>query len=144
MAMTTVWWILAGVAVALELLSGTFYLLMLALGLAAGALAAQAGLSSTVQFVVAAAVGGGAVVAWRAYRLRQPSPSPASANRDVNMDVGETVQVTAWNADGTANVKYRGAQWSAAHVPETGDPVPGPHRIVEVVGSRLIVEKLPS
>lgn len=143
MAMTTVWWILAGVAVGLELLSGTFYLLMLALGLAAGALAAHAGLSGTAQFVVAAAVGGGAVVGWRAYRLRQPMASPASANRDVNMDVGETVQVAAWNADGTASVKYRGAQWSVAHLPGA-DPVAGPHRIVEVVGNRLIVEKLPS
>lgn len=143
MATTTVWWILAGVAVGLELLSGTFYLLMLALGLTAGALAAHAGLSSTLQLVVAAAVGGGAVVAWRAYRQGQPTPSPASANRDVNMDVGETVQVSAWNADGSASVKYRGAQWSVAHVPGSV-PVAGAHRIVEVVGNRLIVEKLPS
>ena len=143
MAIPTVWWILAGVAVGLELLSGTFYLLMLAVGLAAGAMAAHAGLSSASQLLVAAAVGGGAVVAWRAYRQRQAPPSPASTNRDVNMDVGETVQVSAWNADGTASVKYRGAQWSVAHVPGS-DPVSGAHRIVEVVGNRLIIEKLPS
>ncbi|MBK9571615.1 MAG: NfeD family protein [Rhodoferax sp.] len=143
MAMTTVWWVLAGVAVGLELVSGTFYLLMLALGLSAGALAAHAGLSSPLQFLAAAAVGGGAVVAWRAYRQRQPVASPASANRDVNLDIGETVQVSGWNADGTASVKYRGAQWSVAHLPGA-QPVPGPHRIVEVIGNRLIVDKLTS
>ena len=38
MAESTVWWLLAGVAVAAELVTGTFYLLMIALGLASGAL----------------------------------------------------------------------------------------------------------
>lgn len=143
MAMTTVWWILAGIAVGLELVSGTFYLLMLALGLSAGALAAHAGASSTIQYLAAALVGGGAVLGWWAYRKRQPAATPAGANRDVNMDVGETVQVAGWNADGTASVKYRGAQWSVAHLPGS-ELVAGPHRIVEVVGNRLIVDKLPS
>jgi membrane protein implicated in regulation of membrane protease activity len=46
MAETTIWWLLAGTAVAVELLTGTFYLLMLAIGLVAAALAAHAGLSS--------------------------------------------------------------------------------------------------
>ena len=38
---STIWWLLAGVAVVTELLTGTFYLLMLAVGLAAAALAAH-------------------------------------------------------------------------------------------------------
>ena len=37
----TGWWIAAGMLVAIELLTGTFYLLMLALGCVAAALAAQ-------------------------------------------------------------------------------------------------------
>ena len=37
---STFWWVAAGVAVAAELATGTFYLLMFALGLAAAALAA--------------------------------------------------------------------------------------------------------
>ena len=40
---STGWWLAAGVLVVAELATGTFYLLMLALGLAAGALAAHAG-----------------------------------------------------------------------------------------------------
>ena len=43
----------------------------------------------------------------------------------------------------SAAVKYRGAQWTVAHVGDT-EPQPGLHCIVEVVGSRLIVERLPS
>ena len=102
MADSTLWWLMTGAAVALELLTGTFYLLMLAIGLAAAAIAAGAGASMTAQLVTAAILGGGAVAAWRLKRGRRPDEPPAQANRDVNLDVGETVQVHEWNADGTA------------------------------------------
>ncbi|MES6050819.1 hypothetical protein U6S05_12095, partial [Cutibacterium acnes] len=72
MADSTVWWLLAGVAVAAELTSGTFFLLMLALGAAAGALAAHAGLGLSGQLVTAALVGGGAVAVWMRWRRRHP------------------------------------------------------------------------
>ncbi len=141
MAESTIWWLLAGTAVGIELATGTFYLLMLAIGLAAAAVTAHAGATSTTQIVVAALVGAGAVMAWRAYKQTKPSSLPATANRDVNLDIGETVQVDAWNPDGTTTVKYRGAKWAVSMLP--GDPLAiGPHRVVEVVGSRLIVQKL--
>jgi membrane protein implicated in regulation of membrane protease activity len=141
MAESTLWWLLAGAAIGIELATGTFYLLMLSIGLAGAAIAAHVGASSTTQIVVAALVGAGAVLAWRAYKQAKPGSLPANANRDVNLDIGETVQVGAWNPDGTANVKYRGANWSVSSV--TGDVLAsGPHRVVEVVGSRLIVQKL--
>ncbi|TNF61541.1 MAG: NfeD family protein, partial [Burkholderiales bacterium] len=47
MADSTLWWLMTGAAVVLELLTGTFYLLMLAIGLAAGAVAAHLGLDLT-------------------------------------------------------------------------------------------------
>jgi len=137
---STLWWLMAGIAIAAELLTGTFYLLMLAIGLVSAALAAHAGASMAIQLVVAAAVGGGAVTAWHLVRPRQPA-GPASANRDVNLDIGETVQVEAWNADGTASVKYRGANWTVVPVPGTVQTT-GPHRVREVIGSRLVVEKI--
>jgi membrane protein implicated in regulation of membrane protease activity len=141
MADSTVWWLLTGAAVALELLTGTFYLVMLAIGLAAAAIAAHLGGSMTVQQVVAALVGGGAVVGWHFVRGRRPREPAAGLNRDVNLDIGETVQVNGWNPDGTAVVKYRGAQWTVVLAP--GEvPAPGTHRIKEVVGSRLVVEQL--
>ncbi len=141
MAPSSIWWILAGAVIAVELLSGTFYLLMLSIGLVAAAMAAQLGATTTVQLVVAAVVGGGFVVGWRVYKQKQPSAVHASANRDVNLDVGETVQVDCWNADGTGSVKYRGANWSVS-LAAGATAAAGPCSIVEVVGSRLIVKPL--
>lgn len=141
MADTTLWWLAAGLLVAAELVTGTFYLLMLALGLAAGALAAHLGLATAGQLVVAALAGGGAVAACYYFRRRRPGDPSARAERSVNLDVGETVQIEAWNPDGSASVKYRGASWTAIHRPGV-EPAPGTHRVIELVGSRLLVEKI--
>lgn len=141
MAESTIWWVLAGAVIAVELVTGTFYLLMLSMGLVAAAVGAHLGATATTQLVVAAFVGGGSVVAWRRYKQKTPSALPASANHDVNMDVGETVHVDVWGPDGTSTVKYRGANWTVSLMPGV-TPSPGPHRIVEVVGSRLVVNKL--
>ncbi|GAB3759640.1 NfeD family protein [Ramlibacter monticola] len=141
MADSTLWWLLAGAAVAVELLTGTFYLLMLAIGLVAGAVAAHAGASQATQLVVAALVGGGAVAFWHLQRGRRPKELPAQANPSVNPDVGESVHVEHWAADHTATVRYRGANWTV--VPFGGTPQgPGAYRVREVVGSRLVVEKI--
>jgi len=141
MAESTLWWLACGGAVALELLSGTFYLLMLAIGLAAGALAAHLGYGQITQVIVVAIVGGGAVVAWHLRQMkRHRQEPPAGANANVNLDIGETVQIEAWKADGTADVHYRGARWTAIHRPGV-TPSPGPHRVAELVGTRLLVDK---
>ena len=139
MSEPTLWWMLAGVAVIVELLSGTFYLLMLATGMVAAALCAHAGASMTTQIVVAAVVGGGAVAVWHQVRGRQPKAERASANKDVSLDIGQTVAVAAWDEQHNATVSYRGADW-AATLAAGATAEPGMHRIVEVVGSRLIVK----
>ncbi|MEO8856995.1 MAG: NfeD family protein [Burkholderiaceae bacterium] len=141
MAESSVWWVCAGVAVALELLTGTFYLLMLGIGLVAAALASHLGASMVVQLVLAAAVGGGAVIAWHLHQSRRPNEPPATANPNVNLDVGETVQVDGWNPDGTATIRYRGANWTAQNRSSNALST-GAHRVVEVIGSRLMVEKI--
>ncbi|MBT2324261.1 NfeD family protein [Variovorax paradoxus] len=140
MASSTVWWLIAGAAIVLELLSGTVYLLLLSAGFAAAAIAAHAGAGLTTQLVVAAVVGVGAMLIWHIIRRRRPAEPPTGANRDVNLDIGESVYVDAWNPDGTATVRYRGAQWTV--VPRAGStPSIGEHRVAEVVGSRLVVDK---
>jgi membrane protein implicated in regulation of membrane protease activity len=135
---STGWWVVAGLLVVAELASGTFYLLMLALGACAGAVAAHAGLSFNAQVVAAALVGGGATAVWHFKRFRAPRSLPAEANPDVSLDIGQTVRVELWNADGTAQVKYRGASWAVrfrgAHA-----PTPGDHTIVAIQGSQLVV-----
>ena len=139
---STGWWLAAGVLVAAELATGTFYLLMLALGAAAGALAAHAGLQLTWQIGTAAVVGASAVVVWHLRRSRQPAAAPASTNPDVNLDVGGTVQVPAWGADGCARIAYRGSHWEARHV-GPGHAAPGLHVIRAVEGNRLLLERAP-
>ncbi len=140
MTQPTIWWLLAGGAVAVELLTGTFYLLMIAIGFAAAALAAHLGAGPVLQISVAALVGGGAVAAWHLKRDRSRTELPAQANANVNMDIGEIVQIGTWNPDGTANVQYRGANWTVIH--RLGvSPAAGAHRVAEVVGNRLLVDK---
>jgi membrane protein implicated in regulation of membrane protease activity len=140
MSESTVWWMLAGVLVALELATGTFYLLMLAVGTAAGALAAHAGLALAGQLVVSAAVGLALVVGWYAIKKRRPGDPPARAERSVNLDVGETLQIQQWQDDRTALVRYRGAQWTAL-LREGHSPEPGLYRVTELQGNRLVVDK---
>jgi membrane protein implicated in regulation of membrane protease activity len=134
------WWVVAGVLVAAELATGTFYLLMLALGAAAAAVAAHLGVAFNGQLLAAALIGGGAVAAWHVRRSHRPAPAPASENRDVNLDIGATVQVDEWAADGTARVSYRGASWSARYV-GSGTPAPGAFVIHAVEGTRLLLRR---
>jgi len=136
----TTWWIVCGLLVAVELGTGTFYLLMLALGCAAGALAAHLGLSGNAQVVTAALLGGAAVTAWHFKRERSGSAKPAQANPDVNLDIGQTVQVEHWQADGSTQVRYRGAEWQA-RFQGSDTPAPGPHVIRAIEGSRLLLER---
>ena len=138
---STIWWLLAGGLVVAELLTGTFYLLMLAVGVGAAGIAAHLGASTTVQILTAALVGGGSVVGWHALRRKRPGDPSARADRSVNLDVGETVFIDAWQPDGTAVVKYRGASWTAIHRPGI-TPATGPHRVAELVGNRLLVDPL--
>ena len=142
MAESTIWWLLAGAAVAIELVTGTFYLLMIAIGLAAAAVAAHLGLSVVWQISVAAVVGGGTVVIWHWQRSKSPQPAPAQANPDVQMDIGETVKVTHWNADATASVQYRGAHWTVMSTDNTAELHPGLFRVTALNGNRLVVQKM--
>nr|WP_233167753.1 NfeD family protein [Xylophilus sp. ASV27] len=133
---------MAGAAVIAELLTGTVYLLLIGLGFCFAALAAHLGLSLPLQMVVAAVVGAGAVLIWRAIKRRQPTGPRPGANPNVNLDVGETVQIAQWEPDGTAFVHYRGARWTAMPRPGSAPGGTGAHRIVEVVGNRLVIEKI--
>ena len=138
-----IWWLLAGAVVVAELVTGTFYLLMMALGLVAAALGAHAGLELTAQVLIAALVGGGAVALWYLQRSRQPKPLPASANRDVNLDIGGEVMVGEWRSDGTALVKFRGANWTAVAAQPADSTQVGLFTITELHGNRLTLSKSP-
>ncbi len=140
-SLATVWWIVTGVLVAVELATGSFYLLMLALGAAAAAIAAHLGLGVNAQLVVGAVIGAGAVAAWHFKRRSMPASPAAAENRDVNLDIGETVQVSDWDGQGSGSTQYRGARWQVRHM-GAGTPQAGRFVIRRVEANRLFVEPI--
>ncbi len=117
-----------------EMLTGTFYLLVLAVAVALGAAVGWMGASFPVQLVSAAllgAVGTLLVRQWRAGHAASQVP-------DQPLDIGESVQVETWNADGTARVRHRGTQWDAA-LDDAATPRAGTLYIKAMRGSTLIL-----
>ena len=134
-----VWWIAAGIAVAAELATGTFYLLLIALGLAAGAIAAHLGATQPTQLLAAALVGGGATALWHWRRVSRAGPAlPTAVDRDINVDIGERVHVAGWGADRTARVSYRGSTW-AARLQSGAPAAAGEHVVAAVEGNWLVL-----
>lgn len=104
------WWIAAGALAAAELLVGTFYLLMLALGCVAGGLAHAFGAPPAMQYAVAAVVALVALLLLRRSRFERKQRRDASADPDINLDIGATLEIPDWH-DGHARVPYRGSEW---------------------------------
>lgn len=146
---STQWWLMAGLLVVAELATGTFYLLMIALGAVAGALAAHAGFQTELQLsaaAVVAALTAGGWYAWKRRRQQRLGNHPLSGQSapDLELDLGQVVQVSAWDSDGTTHVSYRGAPWRARlKQPEgTSLPEPGAYRICALQGNLLLLEKV--
>ena len=136
------WFAVATGLLVCELLVGTFYLLMVALGCAVAGGVALAGGPLELQLVVGAAVGIVATLVLRRWRgSHQRGAVPSGANPDVILDIGEVVQVHDWN-NGTARVRYRGCEWDAQLAPgataRTGAQV-----IRAIDGSTLVVTPAP-
>jgi membrane protein implicated in regulation of membrane protease activity len=131
------WLVAAGVLVILELFTGTFYLLMIAIGLAVGGLIALAGAGGPMQTIAAAVVGVLATAMLHRSRFGRPARGNAARDSNVNLDIGQRVSVPAWD-NGRARVMYRGALWDV-ELGQGATPQAGDFRIVEVQGSRLVV-----
>jgi len=102
------WWIAAAALLGAELLSGTFYLLVIGAALACGGIAAWFDAGLPIQWLTAGALGiVGTVMLQRWKRARSgQAKQPA-------LDVGQMVRVQSWGPDGTARVHYRGSTWDA-------------------------------
>lgn len=112
-------WAIAGIAlIIVEMLTGTFYLLVLGIAALVAAGAAWFGQSFWVQAVVTAAIAVSGVILVNRYRSKSPPASQRS------LDIGQSVTVEFWinEAEGLARVNYRNAQWEAR---VTGERVPG-------------------
>ena len=133
-----IWLGLAALALIGELATGTFYLLLGALGLAAGGVAAGVGAHIEWQLVACGVVVLLGLAALRKARVLKKREVDPGRNADVNLDIGQTVMVDAWAANGTARVWYRGAHWQAELA--AGQPAHGgEHVITELRGTRLVL-----
>jgi membrane protein implicated in regulation of membrane protease activity len=103
------WAIVALVLVIAELVSGTFYLLMLGVAAFGAAAAAWLGREFAVQCVVAAALGVAGCYGVHLYRVR------SGAQRMPPIDLGMPARFESWLDAGSrlARVRYRGASWEA-------------------------------
>lgn len=141
------WLVIAGIMVVLELFTGTFYLLMIALGLLAAALVAFLGWTVEFQVITAALIGSTATISLRRSRFGVANKTKANRDPNVNLDIGSSIQINEWqgNLPGvhTARAMYRGALWDVVYAGK-GIPEPGSYRIVEIQGSQLIVERVKS
>lgn len=106
------YWILTAIAlVTVELLSGTFYLLVLALAAAGGGALAYFGFPFFAQAGFATAVAVVGVVFVHHYRVRAGSDGSGGNT----IDVGQRVTLESWvnESQGLARVHYRGTLWDA-------------------------------
>ena len=105
-------WLIAGLAlIIIEMMTGTFYLLVLGIAAFAGALAAYLGGSSLLQVLCVGIIA--AVGLFVVHRRNQAQNT--GAQPDQSLDLGQAVILESWvdqNA-GRARVKYRGASWDA-------------------------------
>ena len=134
---STIWLVLTGVLVAFELFTGTFYVLMIAVGMACGGAAAMLGMSSPMQILIAAMVGVLATGLLHRSRFGHPLKQNSARDPNVNLDIGQNVHIDTWS-DGKARVMYRGALWDIDLAPGAM-PAAGKFKIVEVQGSHLVV-----
>jgi membrane protein implicated in regulation of membrane protease activity len=108
MSVYWIWWIAATLLIGAELLTGTFYLLAIGIAVALGGAAAWLGASAEAQFMVAGVLGVALTIA--AHRLRIGRATPP---QQPPLDIGHSVRVATWGADGRARVDYRGSTWDA-------------------------------
>ena len=142
MSEVTLWFVIASGLLVAELMTGTFYLLMIAIGCAVGGVCALLGAEPALQLVLGAAVGFAATMILRRTRWgRRRLHQDAAENRDVILDIGEVVDVQSWQ-DGNAHVHYRGCRWDAALEPGAAAR-PGAQVIKAIRGSTLIVAPAP-
>ena len=137
------WLVVGFVLVIAELLTGTFYLLVIGLGAFAGALASWAGAHVMVQAVVGSAVGLGGAFLVHHWHTARRHRDDANSNF---LDLGQSVVLESWTNElaGFARVRYRGTSWDARLAEPAARPVPGATLYIEAQeGNTLVVASAP-
>ncbi|MEO5694043.1 MAG: NfeD family protein [Usitatibacter sp.] len=133
------WTIAGAVLVIIELVTGTFYLLVLGVGAFAAALAASMGANMLVQAVIGCGVALlGAYLVHNWHVANKKSDGSAQSNF---LDRGQPVVLDGWTNEnaGIARVKYRGALWDARLTVAAERPTPGSTLYIEGQDGQLLL-----
>lgn len=136
-------WIVVGfVLVISELLTGTFYLLVIGVGAFAAAAADWMGAGVLVQAFIGSAV----AIAGAMYVHHWHGAHRAGDVRDNLLDRGQPVVLEGWANEhaGLVRVRYRGTSWDARLAPAAARPVPGSTLYIDAMeGNTLVVVEAP-
>lgn len=109
-----IWYFAATAAIVVELMTGTFYLLILALALGLGGACIQTGQGGTVAMLVSAGV---AVLGWGLLWLTKKTASDTAEPDSNALDIGQTVELLKPTKEQGSpwayRVRYRGTEWDA-------------------------------
>jgi len=132
-------WIVVGFALVIaELVTGTFYLLVIAVGFFAASIGAWLGANFLVQAIVGSVVALGGAWLVHHWHVSQRMKDAGKANL---LDRGQAVVLEGWTNEsaGIARVRYRGASWDA-RLPQGEHPQMGATLYIEGQdGSMLVV-----
>jgi membrane protein implicated in regulation of membrane protease activity len=131
-------WLLVGLLlVVVEMMTGTFYLLILGLAAGIGSLIAYLDQPFWMQAMVAAiaAIAGGVLV----HRFHRAAN--ATSPKDIANDIGQTVTIETWVSEPQrlARVRYRGTIWDAEVLGSNRVEPDALLYVVAMEGSRLKV-----
>lgn len=130
-------WLIVGIALfGIELITGTFYMLILGTAFLFAALGGWIGLNDYSQLMLAAGIGAGGVLVLYKHRqaeLKRQLPESQS------LDIGQTVRVLQWLDDTHARVAYRGTEWDAELL--GGHPQAAVLYICDTRGSTLLLSE---
>jgi len=131
-------WLVSGfVLVISELVTGTFYLLVLGIGCFAGAGMSYAGSEFAWQATIAGAVAVAGLAAVRRFKKR------VEPKRMQGLDFGQKATFDSWinKETGQARVKYRGSLWDAQIVGDSPGEVDEILYVHSIDGNALKVSK---
>ena len=122
------WWIAGAIVVGVvEVMTGTFYFLVVSGAMTIGAVANYANLSTEWQFGLAGVSGFVGVLWLRSIRLKSASKDGLS-----DPDIGQRVEMDPSSTVATVRVKYRGTTWDA----ELSGPDVDVGRTLKISGKR--------
>jgi membrane protein implicated in regulation of membrane protease activity len=138
-------WAIAGfVLIIAELLTGTFYLLVIGLGAFAGAVVAWLGGNELWQALAGCAVALGGAFGVHHWHVANRGNDPKGSNF---LDRGQPVVLEGWVNESAhiARVKYRGTVWDARLTRPGDRPAPGTTLyILAQDGNLLVVDTAPA